>query len=327
LLIAVNYHYLRPSFDTPYPGIHGLTPGQFEAQLKALSRAGEFVSGEQVRDAVRGLSPLPERSLLITFDDGLREQYEHGFPVLQRLGIPALFFINTGPIQSGRVSSVHKIHLLRASAAPGEFLLMLRRHAENLGIALDLGGESDRAAAQYQYDPPETARLKYLLNFLLSPFERDRLIEACFQEAFAGREAEISRALYMDLEQIRELGRCRYVGSHGHEHLPMGLLPIAAAEEQVRLSLVHLEEWAGYRPFCLSYPYGSREAASAEVGRVAARLGVTVAFTIEQAGNVHFRQPLHLARFDCNDVPGGKASRFPAEALFEQVPPASWFGG
>ena len=31
MLIAVNYHYVRPVFDLPYPGIHGITPATFES--------------------------------------------------------------------------------------------------------------------------------------------------------------------------------------------------------------------------------------------------------------------------------------------------------
>src|SRR5205823_7871916 len=107
MLIVVNYHYVRPTYDLPYPGVHGVTPAQLEAQLRLLATVAEFVSGQQVREAVRGTGRLPPRAILVTFDDGLREQFEHGVPVLRRLGIPAVFFVNTHPIASATVSSVH----------------------------------------------------------------------------------------------------------------------------------------------------------------------------------------------------------------------------
>jgi hypothetical protein len=62
MLIAVNYHYVRPSFDEPYPGIHGVTPAQLDSQLRQLGEAGEFVSGEDVRRAVLGPTELPARA-------------------------------------------------------------------------------------------------------------------------------------------------------------------------------------------------------------------------------------------------------------------------
>ena len=73
VLIVVNYHYVRSSYDAPHPGIHGLTPFRFEAQLLELGRVGEFVHPADVRAAARGTAALPERAILVTFDDGLRE--------------------------------------------------------------------------------------------------------------------------------------------------------------------------------------------------------------------------------------------------------------
>jgi peptidoglycan/xylan/chitin deacetylase (PgdA/CDA1 family) len=326
MLVAVNYHYIRDSFDTPFPGIHGVTPVQFEEQLKLLARAGEFVSADQIRAAVRGDQVLPERAISVTFDDGLREQYEHALPILRRLGIPAIFFINTAPIASCRVLPVHKIHLLRAHVAPAEFTRLLQRHAADQGITLDLERECEAASLHYNYDSPEAARLKYLLNFLLNPDQRDRLVEVLFAEVFTGQESAISRGLYMDVGQIRELSRHACIGTHAHEHLPLGLLPPALAEKQIEMSLAYLAEWSGYRPFALSYPYGAHNVCSRGVGETAERLGVEFAFTMERAGNRDLRQRMHLARFDCNDLPGGKAAQWEPEDMFEQIPASNWYG-
>ena len=324
MLIAVNFHYVRPSYDHPYPGVHGVTPVELRSQLELLGRAGRFVSPEQVRDAVRGRSPLPARSIVVTFDDGLREQAEHAWPVLDALGVPALFFVNTAPVAESRVSTVHQIHLLRASLPPAELADLLERGARELGIALDLSAQAsaqasaraERATLQYRYDAPEVARLKYVLNFLLPVDDRDRLVQACFEAAFPGREAEISRGLYMDRGQIREAAGRGWLGTHAHEHLPLGRLCRRRAAELIRLSLDHLEAWTGVRPFALSYPYGGPDACTAEVAAAAAELGLEIAFTMERAGNPDLRRPLHLARFACNDLPGGSTPRFELGAMF-----------
>jgi len=67
------------------------------------------------------------------------------------------------------------------------------------------------------------------------------------------------------------------------------------------------------------------EASTLQAVAAAAEAGVRLAFTIERAANVDFCRPMHLARFDCNDLPGGKQPRFAAASLFEQVPPARWY--
>jgi peptidoglycan/xylan/chitin deacetylase (PgdA/CDA1 family) len=324
MLIAVNFHYVRPLFDSPYPGIHGITPERLRSQLDLFGRAGTFVGPEQVREAVRGGAPLPERAILVTFDDGLREQGENAVPVLEAMGIPALFLVNTAPVAEGRVSVVHQIHLLRSSLPPREFSERLDRHARAQDVELDLAERGDEALHQYRYDPPEVARLKYVLNFLLPAGCRDRLVQACFDEVFPGQEAEISRRLYMGLDQLRMLGSQGVLGTHAHEHLPLGQLPPAEAEAQVRISVEHLEAWTGRPPFALSYPYGGPAACPAELTAVAAKLGIDFALTMERAGNSSLTRPYHLGRFDCNDLPGGSRPLFEIETLFERVPAAVW---
>ena len=325
MLIAVNFHYIRASFDARNPSIHGVTPAEFEQQLKVLGKAARFVSAEQVRNAVQGVETLPERSILITFDDGLREQYELAWPILRSLGIPAIFFINTGPIVDGTVLTVHRIHLLRAHLATGELFALLQALASERGINLAVEMDSDKVADQYPYDDEEAGRLKYLLNFELSWAEREQLVEDCFRTTFPGQETQISRDLYMDVSQIQELSRWVGIGNHSHQHFPLGLVPSVTIAEQLRLSNELLKAWTGASPFALSYPYGSQAACSLEAGALASEAGLEFAFTMERAGNTEFSRPLHLARFDSNDVTGGKACRMASAELFDRVPAARWF--
>lgn len=320
MLIAINYHYIRPSFETPYPSIFGLTPQQFQAQLETLGRVGEFVSAAQIRAAVQGHARLPERALVVTFDDGLQEQYEHAWPVLQRLGIPAIFFSNTAGIAERRLLSVHKTHLVRAHLAPTK-LWQRAQHVAN--GTYDLAQHNARACVQYRYDPLEVAQLKYLLNFVLPPAARDHLIEACFAELFPEQEAALSESLYLSPTQLRELSAHGCLGSHAHDHLPLGLLDETAVEAQITQSLHWLECWTGVRPFALSYPYGSPEACTQKVGEIAARLGIEFAFTITCAGNRQLQPALWLARCDSNDLPGGKTPKWTADELFDVIPAAS----
>jgi peptidoglycan/xylan/chitin deacetylase (PgdA/CDA1 family) len=296
MLIAVNYHYIRPHF--PADGIHGITPDQFEQQLALLGRCGEFVDSVRVRAAVLGETELPRQSILITFDDGLREQYEHAWPVLQRRGIPAMFFVNTRPIAEQSVCLVHKIHFLRSQIAPARFVDLLRRHAVEDGLELKL--DADAAARnQYPFDGPQAARLKYFLNFVLARRQRERLITACFREVFQEAERKMSRRLYMIPAQIQELGRTKSVGTHGHDHKPLGQLDLPGIRQAIQASLDFLQALLGYRPFALSYPYGSRQACSPDAARAARALGLDYAFTMERAGNVAALDvlPAVLARY------------------------------
>jgi peptidoglycan/xylan/chitin deacetylase (PgdA/CDA1 family) len=70
----------------------------FGAQMQYLRDHGYHpVSSEAVLDLVeRGVS-LPEKPVLITFDDGCESVHNRALPILRDFGFPALFFVTTSP--------------------------------------------------------------------------------------------------------------------------------------------------------------------------------------------------------------------------------------
>ena len=314
MLIAINYHYVRPTFDDPYPGVHGVTPGAMSHQLGVLADIGRFVGSDEVMAALdRGLA-FDEPWLLVTFDDGLREQFEVAWPALQALGVPAIFFVNTKPILERTLSQVHKIHLLRARTAQDELSSRLDRAARRAGIVWPKI-DPEEARAQYPYDSEADAELKYRLGFGLAANEREDVVARCFDDRFPGREAELADELYMEPGHLRELAESQSLGTHGHEHIALGTVPVRAARELLAESVDHLERITGQRPVGLSYPYGGDGSWSPEVVREAQRLGLRFAFTMDRKVNLDLGQPLTLGRFDCNDLPGGKSPVCSLDAL------------
>ena len=114
MVVGIGFHYVRPSFDQPYPGIFGVTVEEFRAQLELLGRYGEYIGLSDIRSWLLDGKSLPERAWLVTFDDGLREQYEYALPVLDDLRIPAVFFASTSPLHERKPLMVHVVHLLRS---------------------------------------------------------------------------------------------------------------------------------------------------------------------------------------------------------------------
>jgi peptidoglycan/xylan/chitin deacetylase (PgdA/CDA1 family) len=55
---------------------------------------------------------FPERSLLITFDDGLAIQYDHIYPILKSQNLPATFFINNAFIDNQDLHYERKKYIL-----------------------------------------------------------------------------------------------------------------------------------------------------------------------------------------------------------------------
>lgn len=90
------YHHIRamkPSF-TSKDRQYTVTPEHFEAQMEGLVKAGyTTITPRDLQAAIEGKMILPEKAVLLTFDDGYREHYKVVFPILQRLRLKATYFI------------------------------------------------------------------------------------------------------------------------------------------------------------------------------------------------------------------------------------------
>ena len=70
-----------------------VSPEQFEAQIRALSEAGYTgVSFDELQAYVLRGEPLPEKPVVITFDDGYLSNYTLAYPILQKYGMKATIF-------------------------------------------------------------------------------------------------------------------------------------------------------------------------------------------------------------------------------------------
>lgn len=70
-----------------------ISVARFEEQLRALTDAGYVsVDFSQLKSYVCAGTPLPEKSVVITFDDGYLSNYEIALPILQKYGMKATVF-------------------------------------------------------------------------------------------------------------------------------------------------------------------------------------------------------------------------------------------
>ena len=84
-----------------FPGTQ-ITPAAFEAQMKELKDRGITVIGMQDLLAwKRGEKNIPPRCAVITFDDGLKSQYEVAWSIMKKFGYTFTMFIYTEGVRGG----------------------------------------------------------------------------------------------------------------------------------------------------------------------------------------------------------------------------------
>jgi len=95
-VLILMYHYI----SVPPPGADAVrqdlsvSPEHLEEQLRYLREQGYVsITLYDLLLASQTGAPLPPKPVVLTFDDGYRDNYVHAFPLLQRYGFTATFFV------------------------------------------------------------------------------------------------------------------------------------------------------------------------------------------------------------------------------------------
>jgi peptidoglycan/xylan/chitin deacetylase (PgdA/CDA1 family) len=221
---------------------------------------------------------VPERAVVVTFDDGYRDNYLHAFPTLQRLSIPATIFLATGAIGSGeilwhdRVFSVFRrtrcVTLKDFGHPPRDYPLRSLR---------------DKLFAQSDV-------LWYLRS--ISDGERERCINLLAEKLGTSGEM-ISSQLMLSWEEINTM--CREgisFGSHTVNHPILSKLSREAAQQEIVESKKTIERHLSKSVETFAYPSGRREdftePVKALVREAGYSCGVSMIFGANEIGQDHF---------------------------------------
>ena len=127
------YHYLStpPEDADKYRLDLSVTPENFEAQLAYLKEVGyTTISLQDLAYHLAGLQPLPAKPVILTFDDGYADNYANAFPLLQKYGFTASFFLVTQPIDLGNPIYMSWDNVIEMHAAGMEFGTHSYRHLD-----------------------------------------------------------------------------------------------------------------------------------------------------------------------------------------------------
>jgi peptidoglycan/xylan/chitin deacetylase (PgdA/CDA1 family) len=209
----------------------------FEAQMRWVRDWFNVLPLSRAVDALYA-GGLPSRALAITFDDGYADNEELAAPILQRLGLPATFFVSTGFLGGGCMWNDRVIEAVRGCTTP-----LLDMGGLGLG-RLAVGSVAERRHA-----------IGTLLKGIkhLDQAERDvatdTIVAAC-----GGRP---SPALMMQAAQVRSLRALGMdIGAHTVTHPILARLGAAAARNEIERGKAALEAIVDAPVELFAYPNG-----------------------------------------------------------------------
>jgi peptidoglycan/xylan/chitin deacetylase (PgdA/CDA1 family) len=299
-LVVLAYHRVG-NREQLFPGPMELaecTVEQFEDQMTWVRRHCTPVDLATAQRVIFGQQRCPNRAVLVTFDDGYREDLLRVRPCLERLGIRATVFLPTDYIGTRRRFWWDRIGACVQLTRHSSVSIDLETPAE-----LPLTGTAERDAA--------TSRLLALAKPLVAE-RRDRLIAELEQRLEVGDTREADRALVLSWDEVRQLAAVFDFGAHTESHPVLSTLGAEEARREMGRSKEIVEEQLGIPCPAIAIPYGGPDEYTRETVELAAELGFSVIFSLE----VTVRRPERVGQLALVDrVEVGAEGGLPVLAL------------
>lgn len=305
-LYIVMYHYTRDLLHSRYPEIKGMDLTLFREQIRFFKEKFSVVTMEEVTEAAEGRYVLPERALLLTFDDGYIDNYQYAFPILQEEKLQGSFFIPGKTFSTHQLLDVNKIHYILAS---GDIWELMNDICEQMdyyrGDEFDFPSNEELFQCYgkaNRFDGKETIFVKRMLQTVLPEPLRNLISSNLFKKYVGVSEEQLAYELYMTQEQIRVLKRNgMFIGIHGYDHYWLENLPEEQMRQDIWKALEVMDEFIDRKKWVMNYPYGSfNPEVIAYVKSMGACLGLT---TEGKAADISRHDIFQLPRLDCNDFP------------------------
>jgi peptidoglycan/xylan/chitin deacetylase (PgdA/CDA1 family) len=137
---VLMYHYISepPPGADAYRKDLSVRPEQFREHLAYLKDAGyTVVTLDDLLYALAQGRALPEKPVILTFDDGYRDNYENAFPALREAGVAGTFFIITDFVTEERPEYMSWPQIQEMAAAGQQFGSHSRNHPNLAGQPVD----------------------------------------------------------------------------------------------------------------------------------------------------------------------------------------------
>jgi peptidoglycan/xylan/chitin deacetylase (PgdA/CDA1 family) len=267
-ITVLAYHrvvdFTQPGFDTDVRTVSA-TPEAFRQQMEYVVERFTPVGLADVIAWLDGDARLPERPVLVTFDDGYRDNLVNAWPVMRERGIPGVLLVAAGHVGTGE-------------PFVWDLAAWCFRHTARTDAELPGWGRASWS------DPQERRRI---LNAwgeackALPDDERTEAVHALPGILEVSVPPEAFRGLYLDWDEVRALDAAGFTaGAHTMSHPILTRVERGRARREIADSAVTVAAEVGHPALAFAYPNGLSDDFDDEIVAMVGEAGFRVAFTL-----------------------------------------------
>jgi peptidoglycan/xylan/chitin deacetylase (PgdA/CDA1 family) len=277
-LAVVTYHGIRPQGYEPIdPVLDGnlIAAEMLRRQLRLLKDRYKLIAPQDLLLWCTSGRELPQRSVLLTCDDGLRNNLTDMLPVMQEEGVQSLFFV-TGASAADEPATLwyEELFLILHAAGAGHFELS--------GAGVEISGELGARGGRREIWWSAVKRLSQV-------DAESRRVFLCAARAHLGasdgmnfgsddspRQRRFHLLRRAELLQLDSAGMT--IGAHTLNHTLLSQSPPELALSEISGSRLRLEAVLGKPVWAFAYPFGDADSVTPQVLSMAEQAGYKVAF-------------------------------------------------
>lgn len=259
-----------------------MQPALFAREMEFIARHRRVLDIDSLLLVLQGEMDPEPGSVVLTFDDGYRDNATFVAPLLASLGLPATLYLPTHLVARGESSWVDLLYCA--------FRYRTRNH-------LDLPDLGSRRYALHRSEDRREAFSALSSRLIATNLETRASLLAQVIDRLS--PSEMSPRLTMNWGEVRELRR-RYplfrFGAHGAEHLDLTSQPEEVVRTEISNCRNEFESALGEKPIHFAFPYNrSNEAVCAVLAQNGFESGMSGGDAPLLGSHVN---PLQMSRFD-----------------------------
>lgn len=243
-------------------GQGSMSAADLEAMISFLGPKNILPAREWMDRALAGR--LRPGELCLTFDDGLRCQWDVAYPVMKALGLDAFWFVYTSPLE-GRVERLELYRYFRTVRYPGvadfyrafDAAAAQGPHAGAVSAAL-AGFDPKSYLKDFPFYTDADRRFRFVRDQALGPARYDEVMDRMMTAAGFSTDGLAAKLWIDDAIVARLHAEGHVIGLHSHTHpTQLCALPPGEQEREYRLNSAHLAKVTGRAPNAMSHPCNS----------------------------------------------------------------------
>lgn len=235
------YHRINDTIDAPKGMCVSIA--NFEKQLQWLRDNFTLVSLYEAIGLLNNRQKNFNNVLVITFDDGYKDNYTNAFPLLKKYGIPVTIFLSTGLIDSNKSLWFDTIYYA--------FKLTSKNEVDLKEFSFGKYYFSSKSAKlrtadkiTLQVKKMNSQRCRYFINYLLNALD-------------VREEETISMGRLLSWSEVSEMAKAGVTfGSHGINHFILSRFSEQEQDYEIRESKKAIKEKTGIDVRIFSFPNG-----------------------------------------------------------------------